>query len=69
MQTFHYRRTQYDIAFAVSITDEILNLEPLEDKLSLLKRKYDSSQPVKIIALLKQRISFFAIFNLFDTVE
>lgn len=69
LQTFHYRRTQYDIAFAVSITDEILNLETLEDKLTLLKRKYDNSSAVKIIGLLKQRISFFAIFNLFDTVE
>ena len=35
----HYRRTMYDIAFAMSITDEILNLEPLEDKLCLLRKK------------------------------
>ena len=29
---FHYRRSPYDVGFAVSITDEILALEPLEDK-------------------------------------
>jgi len=26
---FHYRRSLHDIAFAMSITDEIMNLEPL----------------------------------------
>jgi hypothetical protein len=29
----------YDVAFAASITDEILGLEPLEDKLCLLRKK------------------------------
>ena len=37
---FHYRRSYYDIAFAISITDEILALDPLEDKLCILKKKY-----------------------------
>jgi len=38
---FHYRRTPFDINFAVSITDEIMDLEPLEDKLIILKRNYE----------------------------
>ena len=29
----HYVRNQYDIGFAVSVTDEILSLEPVEEKL------------------------------------
>jgi hypothetical protein len=65
---FHYRRSYYDVAFAISITDEILALDPLEDKLCVLKRKYNWTS-YEIIDVIKQRISFFAIFNLFDTVE
>ena len=34
---FYYRQSAYDIGLAVSVTDEILNLEPLEDKVSLLR--------------------------------
>jgi len=65
---FHYRRSYYDIAFAISITDEILQLEPLEDKLCILKRKYEQSV-YHILTLMKMRVSFFSIYNLFDTVE
>jgi hypothetical protein len=59
---------EFDLAFAVSITDEILLLEPMEDKLTVLKRKQEF-RPVAIVSLLLQRVSFFALFNLFDTVE
>jgi hypothetical protein len=38
---FHYRRTAYDINFAVSITDEIMDLEPIEEKLVVLKRNHE----------------------------
>jgi hypothetical protein len=38
---FHYRRTAFDIAFAVSITDEIMDLEPVEEKLMELKRNHE----------------------------
>ena len=58
----------YDVAFAISITDEILNLEPLEDKLKILRQKQLKS-PFEIIMTLKARISFFSIYNLFDSVE
>ena len=58
----------YDVAFAISITDEILNLEPLEDKLCILRQKQLKS-PFEIIMTLKARISFFSIYNLFDSVE
>lgn len=66
--TFNYRLSDYDIAFAQSITDEIIQLEPLEDKLYVLKQKYDMA-PLDIIRLVLSRISFFALFNLFETVE
>jgi hypothetical protein len=51
----------------MSITDEILNLEPIEDKLIYLKNNYEMSI-FQISNLLKLRLSFFAIYNLFDTV-
>jgi hypothetical protein len=51
----------------MSITDEILNLEPIEDKLVYLKRNYEMSI-FQISNLLKLRLSFFAIYNLFDAV-
>lgn len=38
---FHYRRSAYDINFAVSITDEIMELEPVEEKLIVLKRNFE----------------------------
>jgi len=38
---FHYRRSPFDIAFAVSITDEIMDLEPVEEKLMELKRNHE----------------------------
>jgi hypothetical protein len=57
-----------DIAFAISITDEILRLQPLEDKLLALKKRYEMSTS-EIFSLLKQRLTFFALFSLFDTVE
>lgn len=37
---FNYRLTEYEVAFAVSVTDEILRLEPLDDKLTLLRQKF-----------------------------
>lgn len=33
---FHYRTSAFNIAFAVSITDEIMDLEPVEEKLRVL---------------------------------
>ena len=51
----------------MSITDEILNLEPIQDKLIYLKNNYEMSI-FQISNLLKLRLSFFAIYNLFDTV-
>jgi len=65
---YHYRRTMYDVAFGMSITDEIMNLEPLEDKLSILRRK-QMQTPFDILMRLRARMTFFAIYNLFDTVE
>ena len=65
---YHYRRTVYDAAFGMSITDEIMNLEPLEDKLSILRRK-QMQTPFDILMRLRARMTFFAIYNLFDTVE
>jgi hypothetical protein len=65
---FHYRRSYYDIAFAVSITDEILGLEPLEDKLCILKRKYEYT-PFQLLDIMRGRVAIFSIYNLFDTVE
>jgi hypothetical protein len=65
---FHYRRSYYDIAFAVSITDEILALEPLEDKLCILKRKYEYT-PFQLLDIMRGRVAIFSIYNLFDTVE
>ena len=68
VSNLHYRRTMYDVAFAISITDEILNLEPLEDKLCLLRKK-QLKTPYEVIDSLKARISLFSLYNLFDTVE
>lgn len=67
IQPFNYRLTEYEVAFAVSVTDEILRLEPLDDKLTLLRQKYELN-PIEIIKLHCQRVSFFGLFNLFDTV-
>ena len=64
---FHFKRTDLDIAFAWSITDEILNLEPLQDKFALVKQKYQMDLR-EVCTLMRQRLSFFSIFNLFDTV-
>ena len=50
------------------MTDEILNLEPLEDKLEILRRKHEMSL-FQVILMLKQRMSFFSLYNLFDAVE
>jgi hypothetical protein len=33
---FHYRTSAFNIAFAVSVTDEIMDLEPIEEKLKVL---------------------------------
>jgi len=38
-QPLHYRRSELDVAFAQTVTDQILSLEPLEDKMAMLKRK------------------------------
>ena len=65
---YHYIRTAYDVGYAITVTEEILNLEPVEDKLAVLKRKYELSS-FKVVELLQQRVSFVAIYNLFDTVE
>ena len=65
---FHYRRSAYDIAFAVSITDEIMELEPVEEKVMILKRNYEMTI-IEIITQMRQRLSFFGLFNLFDTVH
>ena len=65
---YHYRRTVYDAAFGMSITDEIMNLEPLEDKVTILRRK-QMQTPFDILMRLRARMTFFAIYNLFDTVE
>lgn len=43
MPDFHYRTSAFNIAFAVSITDEIMDIEPVEDKLRVLKRNYKMS--------------------------
>jgi len=58
----------YDVAFSVSITDEILNFEPLEDKFCVLRKKQMQSQ-YQVFENLRSRISFFSIYNLFDVVE
>jgi hypothetical protein len=50
IQTLNYRISEYDVAFAMSITDEILLLEPMEDKLTVLKTKYEMN-PIQIIKL------------------
>lgn len=68
MSDFHYRRTAYDINFAVSITDEIMDLEPLEEKLIVLKRNQEMTL-VQVITQMRQRLTFFGLFNLFDTVH
>lgn len=65
---FNYRQSNYDIGIAVSVTDEIINLEPLEDKVNLLRRKYEMSK-VQIIMSIRNRLNFFSIYNLFDTVN
>ena len=68
VSNLHYTQTINDLAFAVSVTDEIINLEPLDDKLEVLKYKSELSIN-QIISLIKQRLSFFSLYNLFDTVE
>lgn len=52
----------------MSVTDEIINLEPLEDKVNLLRRKYEMSK-VQLIMSIRNRLNFFSIYNLFDTVN
>lgn len=64
---FHYRQSAYDIGLAVSVTDEIINLEPLEDKVNLLRQKYEMSRS-DVIHSIRKRLNFFSIYNLFDTV-
>ena len=64
---FHYRQSTYDIAIAVSVTDEIINLEPLEDKVNMLRKKYEMSK-VEVLTSLRNRLNFFSLYNLFDTV-
>jgi len=49
---FHYRRSAYDIAFAVSITDEIMDLEPIEEKLMVLKRNYEMT-PIEVVVQMR----------------
>lgn len=66
-RSFHYRRTAYDVAFAVSITDEILALEPLEDKVQQLKAR-SRMDTLDILRQLKQRVNFVSLYNLFDQV-
>jgi hypothetical protein len=56
------------VAFGYTITDEIINFEPLEDKLSVLKRK-SMKTVYDVVLQLKARLTFFAVYNLFDTVE
>ena len=63
----HYVRNQYDIGFAVSVTDEILALEPVEEKLQQLEKKY-RMRTLDIIRLMKERLNFYALYNLFDQV-
>lgn len=58
----------YDVGFGTTVADEILNLEPLEEKLMVLRRKQLKS-PYEIIKSIKARVSFFSLYNLFDTVE
>ena len=65
---FHYRRTMYDIVFAGTVTDEILNLEPIEDKLVYLREKYNLST-WQVFAQMKLKLTFFSVYNLFDTVH
>lgn len=64
---FHYRQSTYDIGVAVSVTDEIINLEPLEDKVNMLRRKYEMSK-VDVLMSIRNRLNFFSLYNLFDTV-
>jgi hypothetical protein len=52
----------------VSITDEIMDLEPVEDKLRVLERNYHMSA-MDIVKQMRTRLSFFSLFNLFDTVH
>ena len=64
---FHYRYSIYDIGLAVSVTDEIINLEPLEDKVNILRKKYAMTIP-EVLLTIKNRLNFFSVYNLFDTV-
>jgi hypothetical protein len=65
---FHYRRQAFDINFAISMTDEIMDLEPVEDKLLQLKKNSEMTL-FEMIDQMRQRLSFFGLFNLFETVH
>lgn len=49
------------------MTDEIINLEPLQDKVKILREKYEMST-AEILTNIRNRLSFFSVYNLFDTV-
>lgn len=58
---FYYRQSAYDIGLAVSVTDEIINLEPLEDKVNLLRQKYEQTT-IDVLTSIKSRLNFFSVY-------
>lgn len=56
------------MGFAISITEEILNLEPLVEKVEMLRKRASMSE-LEVMFAIRERLTFFAIYNLFDTVD
>lgn len=52
----------------MSVSDEIINLEPLEDKVNLLRQKYEMTT-LDVLHSIKSRLNFFSVYQLFDTVS
>ena len=63
----HHRKAHHDVVFGSKL-DELTTLEPLADHLTTLKN-YNDMSPLQIVANLKQRMSFFGLYQLFDKVE
>ena len=63
----HHRKVQSDIVFGNKL-DELLKLEPLQDKLTAFKNSTELTA-IQIVGNFKRRLSFFSLYQLFDRVD
>lgn len=51
----------------VSVSDEILALEPLKDKVTVLREKYEMTT-FELLETIKSRLNFLSVYSLYDVV-